>query len=44
MSAAPHLTGPEPDEAEDYTTALRTALRRLWIAVIRRRAPEVLDA
>ena len=43
MSAAQHLTDPG-DEGDDYTATLRTDLRRLWCNVIRRRAPQVLDA
>jgi len=44
MPATPHLTNPAMEEGDDYTSTLRADLRRLWANVIRRRAPEVLDA
>jgi phosphoenolpyruvate carboxylase len=44
MPAAPHLTDPTAEEGDGYTAALRNDLRRLWANVIRRRAPQVLDA
>ncbi len=44
MSAVPQLTEPGSEESEDYATALRQDLRRLWMNVIQRRAPEVLYA
>jgi phosphoenolpyruvate carboxylase len=44
MSAVPQLTDPGAEEGDDYTTALRQDIRRLWVNVIQRRAPEVLYA
>ena len=44
MPAASHLTDPAAEEGDGYTAALRNDLRRLWANVIRRRAPQVLDA
>ncbi|MBN8633402.1 MAG: phosphoenolpyruvate carboxylase, partial [Rhodobacterales bacterium] len=44
MSAAQYVTGPAMDEGDDHTASLRNDLRRLWVNVIQRRAPEVLEA
>jgi phosphoenolpyruvate carboxylase len=44
MLAAPNLTDPIADEVDGYTATLRHDLRRLWINVIQRRAPDVLHA
>jgi len=44
MPAASHLTNPAADEGDGYTASLRADLRQLWANVIRRRAPEVLEA
>jgi phosphoenolpyruvate carboxylase len=43
MSAVPQLADAAED-GDDYTVALRKNLRRLWVNVIQRRAPEVLYA
>lgn len=44
MRAVPHPTEPAVEEPDDYTSSLRSELRRLWVSVIQRRAPQVLDA
>jgi len=43
MPAAPHHADLGSEEGDLYTATLRADLRRLWAAVIQRRAPEVLD-
>jgi phosphoenolpyruvate carboxylase len=44
MPVVTHLADPSADEGDDFTAALRSELRRLWVTVIRRRAPQVLEA
>lgn len=44
MSAAHHVADPGVDQGDDHTASLRSDLRRLWVNVIQRRAPEVLEA